>query len=246
LYSPLAIGLSATGATLPVLFHGPKVYTNWIPELYRLGKGEAIRRGTGVPDVKKGLEGWQEDSTHSTHFNDGLARGIVGLCQKEKFTKAADFDCGGQGQYAEALEKRGVVVHGYDFSLASTGSKDSRNLSVEVKHTTLEADPSHKEQYELVTSLSDVTSKTLPGKKEEEQFCKKLIDATKSRGMIVTSCAIPGQPGPNSNCKTNKAIQDIFKKNGCTFLNKPTNRLRHLANPIHPWLMRSLMVFRKN
>lgn len=232
-FNPLAIGFAALAA-LPGSIHGTKLYTDWIPKmLWTMPKGEMIRCLTGVPNVKLGLAGWKSDSVHSNHFDKNLADALVGLCRKYNLHSAADFECAGKGQYAEVLREAGIPADGFDFSPASVKNYKDLRLA-----TLRELQSSKK--YDLVTSFEAI-SKTLLG--EEALFAAKLVNATKPGGKIAMSCAIPGQAGPNSNCYTNEEIIGIFERNGCKYNKEATNKLRRLANPTHPWLKSSIMVF---
>lgn len=233
--NPYSMGFALLSAA-PGAFHGSKLYTNWIPKLaWKFPKGEVTRALTNVPNVRLGLEGWQRDSTHSNHFDENLAEKLVVLCKQNDFKSSADFDCAGKGQLSERLNKAGIRAKGYDFSEASV--KMFKNL----KLATLSSKPI--EASELVTSI-EVMSKTLPG--QEEKFVKNLVDATTPGGMIVASCAIPGQPGPNINCHTNEKIKQIFERNQCTYDEAATWDLRRSVNPMHYWLKNTILAFKKN
>ena len=231
LYGSIYLPWAALAAA-PGFFHGPKLYSNWIPKLiWKMPKGEVIRAVTNIPNVKWGFLGWKENSTHSNHFDENLADALVGLCQKNKLSSHADFECGGKGEYTKVMLEEGIRSTSYDYSDYSVRAHKLHAITDNLE-----------QKYDLVTSF-EVLSKTVPG--QEEEFVKRLADRTNSSGMIAMSCALPGQAGPNSNTMTNQKVIDIFKKYGCTVDYSASTKLRRAANPMHMWLKGSIMVFKK-
>lgn len=231
--NPWALGFTIAGA-LPGVYFGKKLYDDWIPGCLRMARGEIVRKITGVPNPKLGLDGWQKDSTHSNHFDQELADALVAMCKKRQLTTSINFGCGGKGQYSRTLKNSGIDAEASDFSRGSESNQ--------ISHTTLTQMESEKE-YDLVTSF-EVMSKTLPG--QERDFVQKLINATKEGGVIAMSCAVPGQRGPNSNLLTNNEVRALFKEKGCTYDEDATIRLRKAVHGVHTWLNTNIMVFTRN
>ena len=231
----LSIGLGGL-TLLPVMRHGFQIYTGWIPECARMMKGEVIRYAIKRPNVMKGLLGWQGNCLHSSHFDQKMAEALVQMCKKNKWDSAVHFDCGGKGEYIEKLKQNEIDADGFDFSASSV------RLNPTLQLTDLNASSSLK-QYDLVFSF-EVMSKTLPG--EEAIFAQKLISAAKQGGVIVVSCALPDQSGPNSNPLSLQMVSDIFYQNGCTLDPSLSCKLRRVASPIHPWLRKNTLAFIRN
>ncbi len=236
-------------ALLPAYKHGTKLFTRWLPDLvWRLPKGEATRIWTNNPDVSQGLPGWFWDARHSNHFSLELAEALVGLAQTRGANTHADFECAGDDRYARAMRNGGVDSQGYDFSFASVRAhandiigdpRDSTRPDRRLKLATLGKKTPMK--YKMVTSF-EALSKTLFG--EEEAFVRQLVDATEPDGIIIMSCAAPGQAGPNSNCLSKDAVIGLFGKLGWGYNPGPTMKLRNAAG-MYPWLRRNILVFTK-
>ncbi|HSX11436.1 MAG TPA: hypothetical protein VLF94_06970 [Chlamydiales bacterium] len=227
-------------AAAPGVVYGRQVYTDWIPTMVRdLAWGECVRKWKRVPDADRGIPGWQDDSTHSNHFDAKLADALVGLHHKKRFASYADFECGGRGLYPETFKKAGIAgpVGGYDFSQASVlANKDLWLASL------YDPQPRVDETYDLVTSFEAI-SKGLP--EQVDAFIMKLIHATRKDGMLVMSCAHPGQAGPNCSWRKPEEIIAFCKQNGCRYNEAATMKLRRAAGPMHPWLKENILAFDK-
>lgn len=232
-YPKVATAL-ATGAVLPVLRYGPKVYTRWLPQLVKMGIGEARRALLEAPNIMQGLDRWQDPESNNSHFFClALAKAVEGMSLENQLHTAVVFDCAGSGEYAEVLNQAGIATVSFDFS---KGSESATTKFTAIGHT-------QAEKYDLVFSPSDAMSKTKPG--EELSFVMKLFDAAKPEGMIVVTCAVPDQPGSNSNPKTNAEVIALFTDPArkCTYDEQATMKLRNLID-LMPWVPYSLLVFR--